>query len=28
LARAKTHFCWSICARQMVSLYRASIDRC
>ena len=28
LARAKTHFCWSICARQMVRLYRASIDRC
>jgi glycosyltransferase involved in cell wall biosynthesis len=26
--RAKTHFCWSVCAEQMVNLYRACIDRC
>lgn len=28
LLRAKTHFCWSVCARQMVSLYRRCIDQC
>ena len=28
LMRAKTQFCWSVCAEQMVNLYRACIDRC
>jgi len=28
LMRVKTHFCWSVCAEQMVSVYRAGIERC
>ena len=26
--RVERHFCWSVCAQQMVAQYRARIDAC
>ena len=26
--RVERHFCWSVCAQQMVAQYRACIDAC
>ena len=26
--RVERHFCWSVCAQQMVTRYRACIDAC
>ena len=28
LQRVREHFCWSVCARQMVHQYRRRIDAC
>ena len=28
LRRVQTHFCWSVCARQMVNVYRACMNQC